>query len=201
MLSNSQWFYFYEGGIPIHTCEEIIKYGKEHLDLNESQTGGSDFVLDDEEKINHTKDVRNSKTSWIKHPWIYHLLTPICYYANNSSWNFTIMGHEDVQFTEYKPGGHYNWHHDFVEREGNQNRKLSLIVQLSDPKKYEGGNFEFNLRGLDGMKEDTRVIPPAEFKKQGSVLVFPSFLWHKVHSVTKGIRHSLVMWTLGEQMR
>ena len=72
---------------------------------------------------------------------------------------------------------------------------------MSDPKEYEGGDFEFNLRGLDGNKEDTKVFPPIEFKKQGSVLIFPSFLWHKVNSITKGTRYSLVMWTLGEQFK
>lgn len=200
MLSNSQWFYFYEGGIPIHTCEEIIKYGKS-MKLQRGETHDDDLLLDTDEKTNHKKDIRNSKTSWINEPWIYHLLNPIRNYANNSGWNFNISGQEHVQFTEYKPGGHYNWHHDTVQGDSNINRKLSLIIQLSDPKEYEGGDFEFNLRGLDGNKEDTKVFPPIEFKKQGSVLIFPSFLWHKVNSITKGTRYSLVMWTLGEQFK
>jgi PKHD-type hydroxylase len=200
MLDISQWFYFCEKAIPVHTCEEIIRYGKS-LTPYESETGVSDFCLDDDEKINHKKETRNSKTSWINQPWIYNLLNPICNYANNSSWRYNTSCQEFVQFTEYNPGGHYNWHHDTTIRGNNLIRKISLVVQLSNPKEYEGGNFEFNLRGLDGLEQDTRVIPPPEFKKQGSVLVFPSFLWHKVYNITKGTRYSLVMWTLGEQLR
>ena len=204
MLDSNQWFYFLRCGIPSHTCEEIIRYGKS-LNPNESQTGSSDFCLDDDEKSNHKKEIRNSKTSWINQPWIYNLLNPICNYANNNSWRFNVSSSEHVQFTEYKPGGHYNWHHDIVINPHSFTeklyRKLSLIVQLSDPKEYEGGDFQFNMRGLDGVEKDTQIATPPDFKKQGSVLVFPSFLWHKVNSITKGTRYSLVMWTLGEQFR
>ena len=45
------------------------------------------------------------------------------------------------------------------------------------------------------------MSPPSEFKQQGSIIVFPSFLWHKVEPKTKGIRHSLVMWALGEKWK
>ena len=77
------------------------------------------------------------------------------------------------------------------------NRKLSMSVQLSKPEDYEGGDLRFNLRGLDSHFEDTIMSPPPEFKQQGSIVVFPSFLWHKVEPITKGTRYSLVMWSLG----
>jgi len=35
----------------------------------------------------------------------------------------------------------------------------------------------------------------------GSVIIFPSFVWHRVKPVTKGIRHSLVCWNLGYPFR
>jgi len=80
-------------------------------------------------------------------------------------------------------------------------RKLSMIVQLSKPENYVGGDLRFNLRGLDGVNSDSVMSPPPEFKQQGSIVIFPSFLWHKVEPITSGKRYSLVMWTLGENWK
>lgn len=198
-----QWFFFQEGGIQSHTCEEIIKYGNS-LNPSEGVTGSTYSLLDDDEKIYHSDNIRNSKTSWIETPWIYTLLKPIVSHANNSSegWHFNVSDYEAVQFTKYLPNGHYNWHNDVVvDNRTNLMRKLSMIVQLSNPKDYEGGKFRFNLRGLDSMKEDTIIESPKEFRTQGSIIIFPSYLWHKVETITKGTRYSLVMWSLGESFK
>ena len=37
-----------------------------------------------------------------------------------------------------------------------------------------------------------------EIKSQGSLVVFPSFVKHRVKPVTKGTRYSLVIWNLGQ---
>jgi hypothetical protein len=36
-----------------------------------------------------------------------------------------------------------------------------------------------------------------EILPKGSIIVFPSFLWHRVKPVTRGVRYSLVLWHLG----
>ena len=196
LLDN--WYYLLAAGIPKHTCNEIIQFGKS-LDLKEGSTGGSDYLLDTEDKDHHTKNIRNSRTSWIHEPWIYNLLNPITDNSNNLGFYFNISDREPVQFTEYKPNGHYNWHNDIMTgKKTNLLRKLSMIVQLSDPNDYEGGGLSFNLRGLDSSSEDTIIDVPKKFRTQGSVVIFPSYLWHKVNTITDGIRYSLVMWSLGE---
>ena len=43
LLDN--WYYLLESGIPKHTCNEIIQFGKS-LELEEGITGGSDFLFD-----------------------------------------------------------------------------------------------------------------------------------------------------------
>ncbi len=70
-------------------------------------------------------------------------------------------------------------------------RKLSVVIQLSPRESYEGGTFEFS----------TAAHPGAAFEPRGSVLIFPSFLQHRVLPVTSGIRHSLVTWVEGPQWR
>ena len=128
----------------------------------------------------------------------------IIQHANTSSdgWNFNISNYEAVQFTKYLPNGHYNWHNDVItDKRTNLMRKLSMIVQLSNPKDYEGGKLRFNLRGLDSNKEDTIIESPKKFETQGFNNNISSYLWHKVETITKGTRYSLVIWALGESFK
>ena len=75
---------------------------------------------------------------------------------------------------------------------------------LTDPDTYEGGNLEF-FNGGKGFSDfplpDGRVIKGEQVAKdiraQGSAIVFDSYDWHRVTPVTKGIRYSIVCWTVG----
>ena len=67
---------------------------------------------------------------------------------------------------------------------------------MSDGKEYKGGDFEVDFRNMDpDKKANTKVVK--EIRPKGSVVVFPSDLWHRVKPITKGVRHSLVIWSLG----
>ena len=196
------YFYHLPRAIPAWECEEIIKYGKS-LNPIEGKTSSSDSMLSSEEKQEHSEKIRRSKTAFISDTWLKKDLSSIVDYANKS-WKFDLSFEEDVQFTEYEPRGHYTWHNDSIKNPmnlKNMQRKLSMSVQLSKPEDYEGGDLRFNLRGLDSHNADTMISPPPEFKQQGSIVIFPSFLWHKVEPITSGKRYSLVMWTLGEQWK
>ena len=72
--------------------------------------------------------------------------------------------------------------------------KLSLTLQLSDGSEYEGGNFELN----DGTGQG---LPYDALRKKGSVLIFPSFLMHRVTPVTSGVRKTIVAWFEGRQFK
>ena len=75
-------------------------------------------------------------------------------------------------------------------------RKLSVTVSLSDPEDYEGGVLEFDLRNT-GQINTSEIIKCKEILPKGSIVVFPSYTWHRVSPVTKGTRLSLVQWNLG----
>jgi PKHD-type hydroxylase len=199
------YFFHIPGGITKTTCEEIIEYGKREGPML-AKTEASETFLSEEEKKFHSEEIRENNVVWINDFWIFNLVGVLIKYANSRKWNFTSTKFEDAQFTEYFPGGHYNWHRDCATFGPNDinsglERKLSCVVQLSKPEDYEGGEFSFNLRGLDSRSSDTVLKPPKTFREQGSVIVFPSFLWHKVEPITKGKRYSMVMWTLGEQFK
>jgi len=106
--------------------------------------------------------------------------------TSNNAYKYHLQGfYEGVQIAAYKSGGKYDWHMD-VGPGQNSSRKLSMSVQLSDPKSYEGGDLEF-----------MRVAQKSE-RDVGALIVFPSFLQHRVTPVTKGTRYSLVAWVHGK---
>jgi len=107
-----------------------------------------------------------------------------------------------MQITRYRKGRFYNFHRDgngdylsTYNDPGNafmhgHVRKLSMTTLLSDS--YEGGEFQFS-----GYAKEKCEISTPEFSKVGSIIVFPSFLEHRVAPVTKGTRYSLVTWFVG----
>jgi PKHD-type hydroxylase len=114
--------------------------------------------------------------------------------SNRNNFGFDITFMNEIQFTEYHGDktGKYDWHHDvFWENTAPYDRKLSVVIQLSDPKDYYGGEFEFF-----GVAQ-----PPESFKERGSLLIFPSFFMHRVKPVTWGQRNSLVTWVEGPKFR
>lgn len=74
-------------------------------------------------------------------------------------------------------------------------RKLSMTVNLTDPKNYKGGNLKFDF-GPHAAR--TRYHTCTEIRPRGSIIVFPSDRYHQVTPITDGLRYSLVMWSLGE---
>lgn len=105
--------------------------------------------------------------------------------ANQAAgWNFNLTEIEHVQMGKYHSGGFYTWHTDDSALAENP-RKLSFVLLLNNPTEYEGGVFQF---------EKLKEQPVLE---QGSILVFPSFLRHRVTPVTAGIRYSAVTWMRG----
>ena len=138
--------------------------------------------------------------------WIYKEIQPYIHQANQSAgWNFQWDFSEACQFTKYVKGQYYDWHCDswdkpYTREEGHFSngkiRKLSVTVTLSDPKEYKGGELEFDFRNLDPDKKPN-IRKCKEILPKGSLVVFPSFVWHRVCPVKSGERKSLVIWNLG----
>ena len=74
-------------------------------------------------------------------------------------------------------------------------RKISMTLNLTDPKSYEGGNLKFDF-GPHVKNDRFKVCDDS--RSQGSVIIFPSFMYHCVTPVTTGTRYSLVLWCLGK---
>jgi PKHD-type hydroxylase len=113
--------------------------------------------------------------------------------ANKAAgWGYSLSGQEPTQLGRYKSSdqGHYDWHMDAAVPVNGYQRKLSISMLLNDPSDFEGGVLQFK-----GM-EDRNVLA-----KQGSIIVFPSFVEHRVTPVTKGVRYTAVTWVNGPSFR
>ncbi len=168
-------------------------------------------------------EIRSSRVKWfdIQLGHMPNHLTEKLYEAihmanQDCMWNHTWEYMENPQYTVYdeqpnrKRGDFYTWHTDagpFLYGNG-MTRKLSMTVQLSDQDDYEGGHFqwlephhEFDRMGDNVSKIDmTNSVKTLSFsaKTIGSVVVFPSFLYHQVTPVLRGQRKSLVCWFTGQ---
>ena len=208
-ISNHYWFF--QSAIPPRICDMIVQYGKAEKKREiMAITGGfgRDRNLEKQpltkDEVKDLQKKRDSNIVWMNDRWIYKEIQPYVHEANkNAGWNFDWDFSESCQFTIYKKGQYYDWHCDswdkpYVEEGPTKGkvRKLSVTVTLTDPKEYKGGELEFDFRNLDPDKERATKIC-TEILPKGSVVVFPSFVWHRVKPVTKVERNSLVIWNLG----
>lgn len=141
--------------------------------------------------------IRSSQIAWISNNqeagWIYDRLAFVARQINSKFYDFDLYGFlEDLQFTIYKESteDHYTWHIDMAD-EAPAARKLSLVLQLSDPSEYEGGELQ-TMSGPNHCAVD---------RQKGLIAAFPSYMLHRVTPVTKGTRYSLVVWICGPSFK
>ena len=212
-MNLQNYYYYFQSALTPRFCDELIKYGisqQEQLALTGGQTTkiNEGKPLDDKDIID-LKKKRDSNIVWLNDRWIYKEIQPFIHQANRlAGWNFDWDFSESCQFTKYKLNQFYDWHCDSWEAPyanpdnkdtNGKIRKLSVTCSLSDPKDYEGGELEFDFRNMDPDKKSIRKC--AEISQRGSIVVFPSHVWHRVKPVTKGTRYSLVIWNLGYPFR
>ena len=209
MISVNEWFVF-DKAIDNKTCNKIKRLGAKQWQSAAVDTKKG--TTDEERKKGRKPEMgvdektRVTDVAWTNDQWVYDVIWPFMMQANaEAGWQYEIKSAESSQITRYKKGGFYNFHRDgagchLVKYNNPTNafmhdnvRKLSMTVLLNES--FEGGNFEFASYG----KEEC-VITPLEMK-QGDVVVFPSFMEHRVAPITKGIRYSLVTWFLGPPFR
>jgi len=175
-------------------CNDIIKTGESKIFENARVESNNNMA-------------RSSKISWINDIKYSSPLSQFIQSANiESDWNFSLKEFEELQYTIYNKGDHYNWHHDCHHKpyKNGMIRKLSFTLCLNN--EFEGGDFNI----WDGdprqkeqiLKENSEKTNTKTIKlKKGEMLVFPSHLWHKVDKVTKGTRKVLVGWVVGNQWK
>jgi len=138
-------------------------------------------------------DYRSSEISWIpinKFTYsLYQKITKLILDVNESFYKFDLVSFERLQFTRYSSHyyGLYDRHTDCGSIHNGIERKLSMVIQLSNPQEYAGGDLILY----------TSKIPSIIERKRGRIVFFPSHILHEVTPVTSGNRLSLVGWISG----
>jgi len=173
-------YYWFEKGFTSEEVDKIVRESEQYS-FEKATTVGD-----------NRDSVRKSRIKWLPYDgiweWVIDRLSNQVQEANNSIWKFDLSCILDnIQYTEYEGnGGHYDWHLD-IGPGGISHRKVSIVVQLSDPTEYEGGILQIKI----GTHEFD--VPLGK----GNVVIFPSFLLHRVTPLTSGNRKSLVLWVGG----
>lgn len=147
---------------------------------------------------NRETSLRNAELVWLDEVgglgWVMERLIELVRKSNASQYDFDLREFaESPQVATYKAstGGHFAWHSDIGNGPTAGKRKLTLVLQLSKPNSYEGGNLE--------IMPGAHVV--ATSRAQGCVSIFPSYTLHQVTPVEYGIRHSLTVWAHGPAFR
>ena len=182
---KGEWCYFKEYFTP-EMCDKILELG---LKLPaQDATIGVDGKL-------QALESRKSKVRFIQKDnpdfaFLFDAMWKMAIQANDDFFKFNVTRITYIQLAEYDESyqGEYKRHHDvfWMNNDPEYHRKLTAVVQLSDPEVYEGGDFR--------MFDITQYPDPNEIKKQGTVFFLPSFIEHQADVVTKGTRYSLACW-------
>ena len=175
-----------------HECDDICRY----MDQQKLQKGR---VLDNSKGSVRQMFTRNCELAWVPMntdtAWFNMRIRNTVSELNKRWLQLDLDGHvEDLQYLEYGFGQFYGKHTD-NSNDAVATRKLTCVIQLSNPDDYKGGALEIDSHTYKPNGEYTKTAP----KKQGMAVIFPSHLPHIAKPVWWGRRKSLVAWFHGQQ--
>ena len=197
---RGEWAY-YDSLLSAEECQAIIDSACRHPPARGT------VGLEDKDEGNVDQGIRHGEVIFLERtdPEYHQVFGALDYCVDeaNDEWfgvAYNRHGARSLQFSIYRAnaegGGHYyHAHQDVALVSGDRptQRKLSVVVQLSDPDAYDGGDFRMH---------HVAHHPPADaIRRRGTVLVFPSLILHEVSAVTRGTRYSLVGWYPGPPWR
>lgn len=127
---------------------------------------------------------------------LFSTMWDLAVWANNDWFNFNISKFDYIQYADYSADekSEYKKHCDvfWMNNDPLFHRKLSMVVQLTDPNTYTGGDLFV----------DAQQPGPADrFRDQGTVILFPAFTYHWVTPMITGKRNSLAIWIDGPKWK
>ena len=170
-------YYYFTNLYTKQQCEEILLFAEQNISNNYEDVA---------------PNFKNVEVKCIETPVIKHLLEKFfskVYETNNKYYGFSLFSKkpQSINLNIYDVNSSYNTHKDKTSNGCMSDIKFTAILNLSN-EPYTGGEFEFSFN------EYVRV---SEIDNTGSLLIFPSFYYHRVKPVTSGKRISLSAWFEG----
>ena len=203
MIRKNDWITF-PNGLAEDACDKLIRQAEDKLESADEETH--------DRPLENLEDSKKTDIVWTEDQWIYDAVWKYMVQANeNAEWKYEISAADRMQLARYKKGMFYNWHSDSRADAYNNPankltlgriRKLTMTCILNDD--FEGGEFQMiKYDHFTPLKRESWIdqfpdnhISTVEYKK-GTIIVYPSDIFHRVKPVTKGIRYSLSLWFLG----
>ena len=197
--SNWNTYAYYKNVFNDQMINDLTQMVESNYKFSKGRTGNKKLGNDTDAYETNNRDIAYIDPS-PHSKYLYDLLFPLVLEANEKHFHFDIDTVTDpIHYVIYptpttpqkNDGGHLDWHMD-IGAFGVNKRKLAMTVQLSDPKDYDGGDFEIWFGG-----QQAALIP----REKGDVIIFPAFCMHRVTPITRGERRCLVFWTGGRPFR
>jgi PKHD-type hydroxylase len=185
-------FHFQPDALSPDQCDALISLVQAHQMKDAGLVGGAT-----------AHSIRRAEIAWLddiaEAAWVMDTMIPVVAKANRESFGFDLSDFgESPQVARYgaEREAHFDWHSDIPTKAAGAGmwaakRKLTVVIQLSDPADYEGGSL--HLRPESNITESPRA--------RGTAILFPSFVLHRVTPVTSGSRWSLTLWSHGPAFR
>lgn len=189
---KGEWGY-YKSRYTKEQCDFIVNVAKSRP-ANDAQMGV--------DGTSQNNQYRKSKVRWVypgdhKLDFLFGDIWKMALETNNNYFDFQLSKIDYLQIAEYDGDqrGEYKKHQDvfWMNNDTKYHRKLSVIIQLSNPTDYDNGDFTFY-----GIQQQPKA---EDIKAQGTVLFFPSFIEHAALPVTQGMRYSIAAWIDGPKWR
>ena len=190
--SNWNTFYYFKNVFNDQMINDLTQMVESNYEFSKGRTGVKELGTDTDSYDTNNRDIAYLNPE--PHTkWLYDLLFPMALEANEKVFHFDIdIVTDPIHYVIYPTdGGHLDWHMDTGALAVNK-RKLAMTVKLSDPKDYDGGDFEIWFGG-----KQSQIVP----REKGDVIIFPAFCMHRVKPITRGERRCLVFWTGGRPFR
>jgi PKHD-type hydroxylase len=190
---KGEWCYF-KSYFPADYCQHIIDTALRR-EPTEAKIGTKDGIQKDDSF--RRSNIRFVNRGDAELDYLFDEMWKLAIRANQDWFDLHISKLDYYQIAEYDSAnlGEYKTHHDIFYMNGDPyyHRKLSCVIQLSDPATYEGGDLVFEHVQYQPSHEDMR--------QQGTVIFFPSFVRHAALPVTAGKRYSIASWFDGPKWR
>ena len=180
------WYEIIENALSTNSLKQVERYVEKKRHAWFGADNGNELIrkskgcyLVDEE----TDSVPTTLTT------VYQELSNIIRDVNERYWRYNIRGWESMQYFNYDVGDHFTWHIDTEPTpQKDTQRKISFSLGISHAHEYEGGELEVLMGGHNPLKVKLR---------KNDMIIFNSFLLHRVTPITKGTRKTLVGFVHG----